>query len=128
MQKINFPTDYQQVMPYLILQNAAGFMQFMKDVFGAVEKMKHMRDEHIIMHGEVNVGECVIMFAEATDQYGVQNGGFFIYVADADATYEKALSLGATAVMPVSDQQYGRSGGVKDPFGNTWWVTTHVAG
>jgi PhnB protein len=128
MQKINFPADYQQVMPYLILKDAAGFMQFMIDVFGATEKMKHMRDDSIIMHGEVNVGECVIMFAEASDQYGVQNGGFFIYVADADATYEKALSLGATSVMPVSDQQYGRSGGIKDAYGNTWWVTNHVAG
>jgi hypothetical protein len=35
MQQINFPADYQQVMPYLILKNSAGFLQFMTDVFDA---------------------------------------------------------------------------------------------
>ena len=63
MQTVNFPKDYQQVMPYLIIQNATGFIDFMKDVFDATEKVKHMRDENIIMHGEVLVGESVIMFA-----------------------------------------------------------------
>lgn len=127
MENINLPAGYQQVMPYLILKDAAGFMQFMKDVFGAQDKAIHMRDENTIMHGEITVGESVIMFAEATEQYGVENGGFFIYVANADHAYAKALSLGATSVMPVSDQPYGRSGGIKDAYGNTWWITTHTA-
>jgi len=127
MPHINFPADYQQVMPYLILKNAAGFMQFMKEVFGAREKAMHMRDEQTIMHGEITVGSCVIMFAEATDQYAAETGGFFIYVTDADATYALALEKGATSVMPPADQPYGRSCGVKDFCGNTWWVTSQNA-
>ena len=127
MQQISFPADYNQVMPYLIVKDAAGFMQFMKDVFGATEKMKHMRDEHIIMHAEVFVGASVIMFAEATDAYSVSNAGMYIYVADADSTYAAALAAGASAVTPLADQSYGRSGGVQDPFGNTWWITAHNA-
>ena len=66
MNKINFPPDYQQVMPYLIIKGAADFMKFMHDVFGAEEKMKHMRDEHIIMHAEITIGGCVIMLADST--------------------------------------------------------------
>jgi PhnB protein len=27
-------------------------------------------------------------------------------------------------VLPLSDQNYGRSGGVKDPAGNIWWITS----
>jgi len=125
MHKINFPSDYQQVMPYLILKGAADFMQFMKDVFDAQEKMKHMRDERIIMHGELLVGESVIMCADATEQFGEKTGGFFVYVKDADVTFMYALAAGATAIMPVSDMPYGRSGGVTDPWGNQWWITTH---
>ncbi len=126
MEKVNFPTGYQQVMPYLIIKDAQGFLNFTKDVFGAVEKTKHMRDEHIIMHGEISVGECVIMFADATDAFSARSAGMFVYVADADATYEKAIAAGAVSITPVSDQPYGRSGGVTDPFGNQWWITTHV--
>ena len=126
MEKLNFPPDYQQVMPYLIIKDAHAFMEFMKNIFGAKEKTKHMRDESAIMHAEVTVGESVIMFADSTEEFPPRTGGFFIYVADADTTYNKAIASGAISIMPVSDMPYGRSGGIKDPFGNTWWPTTHV--
>jgi len=122
--QVTIPQGYQQVMPYLILRNAAGFISFMQEVFGAEEKMKHMRAEDVIMHAELAIGSCVIMLADSTEAIEPRAGGFFIYVADADATYEKALQAGATSVMPPADMPYGRSGGVIDPFGNTWWVTT----
>ncbi|RYE24130.1 MAG: VOC family protein [Sphingobacteriales bacterium] len=123
MEQLNLPEGYQTVMPYLIIPNAAGFLQFTKDVFGATEKMKRMRDEHTLMHGEVQIGGCTIMFAESTTEYPTQPAGLFICVADADATYQKALDAGATSIMPPADQDYGRSSGVKDPHGNTWWIT-----
>ena len=127
MEKLNFPSDYQQVMPYIIVDDAAGFLQFMKDVFGAEEKLMHMRDERTIMHAEIKIGDCVIMFADSTEQFGTRAGGFFIYVADAYTTYTKAITKGCSSLMPVSDMPYGRSGGVTDPWGNQWWITTHVA-
>jgi PhnB protein len=52
---------------------------------------------------------------------------FYLYVPDADALYARALQAGAASVHPVADQPYGdRSGGVKDPFGNTWYIATHI--
>jgi len=126
MLEINIPSGYQQVMPYLIVKDATGFMKFMQDVFGAKEKMTQMRDEKIIMHAEITVGECVIMFADSTDAFPPRTGGFFIYVPDADEAYIKAIAAGATSIMPVSDQPYGRSGGIVDPCGNTWWPTTSL--
>jgi PhnB protein len=126
MQHVNFPSDYQQVMPYLIVNNAAAFMQFLYDVFDAEEKMKHMRDENIIAHAEVRIGTSVIMLGDAIEGWPPVTGSFFIYVPNADATYEKALANGATSIQAVSHQPYGRSGGILDPYGNTWWVTTHV--
>lgn len=118
------PEGYNIIMPYLILPNAAGFIDFMQEVFGAEVIQKVMRDKSTIMHGEIKVGDGVIMFADSTDQYNAQPGGMFIYVEDADAAYNKAIAEGATAVTPISDQSYGRTGGVKDPFGNTWWITS----
>ncbi len=82
-----------------------------------------MGDENIIRHGEVKVGDTTIMFADATKTFGIQNGGMFICVEDADATFNNAVAHSAEVIMPMSDQSYGRTGGIKDPFGNTWWIT-----
>ena len=124
MKTVNIPEGYPQLMPYLIVENAAAFISFTQKVFDATEKFKTMRDEHTIMHAEISIGESVIMMADATDQFKQQNAGLFIYVDDCDTVFQRALDNGATTVMPPADQSYGRSGGVKDAFGNTWWITS----
>lgn len=122
--QLNIPAGYQQVMPYLILDNASLFLSFTQKVFGATEKHKSMREgsENVIMHAEVQIGDSTIMFANSTADYPPQTAGLYVYVEDADASYEKALAAGAVAIMLVTDQSYGRSGGVKDPCGNSWWI------
>jgi PhnB protein len=124
MQHVNIPERYQQVMPYLILKDATGFIKFMEDVFEARLDSKHMRDDHTIMHAELQLGHSIIMLADATDEHSVQTASMFLYVDNADNRYNLALGEGATEVTPVADQSYGRSGGIKDPFGNTWWITS----
>lgn len=124
MTSLNIPDGYQAIMPYLILNNAETFLQFAKEVFNAEEKMKVMRDGQYIMHGEIIMHGSTIMFAASTPEYAPQNAGLFIYVPDADECYHKALEAGASSVMPLSDQPYGRTCGVKDPTGNTWWITS----
>ncbi len=118
------PDGYHTVIPYLIVPNAALFIEFTKKVFQAELVNQHMRDETIIMHGEVKIGDTTIMFADSTPQFAPAPAPFFIYVENADITYALALQQGATVVTELGDQQYGRSGGVKDPFGNTWWITS----
>jgi PhnB protein len=121
---MKIPDNYQAVMPYLILKNASEFIEFTQKVFEAKETHRTMRDEKIIMHAEIMIGESTIMFADTTDEYNVSSAGLFVYVDDADATYKRALANGGVAVSELSDQPYGRSGGVKDPFGNVWWITS----
>jgi PhnB protein len=122
---MKLPEGHQQVIPYLILKNAEGFFDFTKQVFGATEQHRsYQGDKKSLKHGEISIGGSTIMFGQSSDAWGTDNAGLFIYVEDADATFKKALAAGATEVMPVTNQPYGRSGGVKDPFGNTWWITT----
>ncbi len=123
MKTSNIPEGYQRVMPYLIVENAAAFMEFTQKVFGAEEKFKAMRDEKLIMHAEILIGGSVIMIADATELYKPQPAGLFVYVDDCDTTYNNALANGATSVSEPADQSYGRSAGVKDAFGNAWWIT-----
>ncbi|QEC77232.1 VOC family protein [Mucilaginibacter ginsenosidivorax] len=119
----NIPENYQHIMPYLVIPNADKFIAFMKTVFGATEQYKAMRDENTIMHAELSIKGSTIMFAGCTDTFTQQNAGMFIYVDNCDETYHKALDNGAESIIPPANQSYGRSAGVKDPFGNTWWVT-----
>jgi uncharacterized glyoxalase superfamily protein PhnB len=121
---MNLPENNQTVMPYLILPNASGFISFMQKVFGAREILKHMRDENKIMHAEIMIGDSTIMLADTTEQFKTSTANLFIYVEDADKTVEKALNEGASVVKEVTNEEYGRGGGIKDPSGNIWWVTT----
>jgi uncharacterized glyoxalase superfamily protein PhnB len=121
---MKIPENYQTVMPYLILENAVAFIEFTKKVFDAKETHKTMRDENTIMHAEIMIGGSTIMFAEATKDFKVSNAGLFVYVDNADERFETALSNGSTIVTELSNQPYGRSGGIKDPFGNVWWITS----
>lgn len=126
MKNVNIPEGYPQITPYLVLPNAPAFIEFMQHVFDAEERYKVFRDEesNVIMHAELAVVTGVVMVADATDQFKQQNAGIYIYVDDCDSRYAQALKHGATTVMPPADQSYGRSAGILDPFGNTWWVTS----
>ncbi len=123
MSNLNIPEEYQAVMPYIIVDDPAALKQFMITVLGAKDKMHHPNPDGSFGHAEVTIGDSCIMFSNAMPEWGVNTAGLFVYVDDADAAYKLALENGATSLMPPADQPYGRSSGVKDPFGNTWWIT-----
>ena len=53
---------------------------------------------------------------------------FRLYLEDADTAYAQALAAGATSVTRVTELFWGdRVGRVRDPFGNIWWLQSHVA-
>ena len=117
------PQQYNPLMPYLILPNAYEFIAFMKEVFNAEQQMIVPRSEGILMHGELRIGDAVIMLADATAEFTARPAGLFIYVEKVDETYKKALAGGAKPSMEPQQQSYGYTCGFKDPFGNDWCVT-----
>lgn len=124
---MNLPKGHQIIMPYLMLNGAMKFIDFTKAVFNAEVNlnMHKMRDDfEKVMHSEIQIKGHTIMFTDATEEWKEQTANMFIYVDNADETFHKAIELGATIIMPLSDQNYGRTCGIKDPFGNTWWITS----
>jgi PhnB protein len=88
-----------------------------------------------IGHAEIEVGNSMVMLADANPQMGHKSpkalGGspisLLLYVENADDTVKRATAAGAKVVRPVENQFYGdRMGGVEDPFGHLWYVATHV--
>jgi PhnB protein len=107
----------------LIIPEAHKFFDFVQKVFNGEEKFRFMNDDQSLMHGEVSIGGSTIMFGNSGEQWQSQPAGLFVNVENADETFQKALDNGATVVTELDDKDYGRTGGVKDPFGNTWWIT-----
>jgi PhnB protein len=121
------PDDYHTVTPYLIVQGAPKLLAFLKQVFDAKERFIMPGPDGGIGHAEVAIGDSVIMFADSSPRYGPRNAMLYLYVADVDATYKRALEAGATSVHEPADQFYGdRSAGVEDAFGIHWGIATHV--
>jgi PhnB protein len=49
----------------------------------------------------------------------------YVYVEDVDATYNRALEFGAAPAAAPEDKPYlERGAGVRDSFGNIWWIAT----
>ena len=122
---MKLPNGHQAIMPYLMLNEANKFLDFAKAVFDAKEvRITYREDTKTIMHCEIQINGSTIMYCEATEDWKQQTANLFIYVDNADETFDKALKANAKTIMPLSDQDYGRTCGVEDPFGNTWWITS----
>lgn len=120
---MEIPKGHQAVMPYLMVTDAEKFIEFAKAVFDADLTYKGERDGKI-GHCEISINGSTIMFSNARDQWKPATANMFVYVDNADARYDKAVAAGSETVMPPADQEYGRSCGVTDPFGNVWWITS----
>ena len=129
------PQGYHHITPYLIIKGAAAAMDFYKDVFGATEIMRMPQPDGRIGHAEMKMGDSFIMLADEYPEMdivspttlGNSTVGILLYVDDADATFNKAVSRGAKVNKAMADQFYGdRSGTVIDPFGHKWTIATHV--
>jgi uncharacterized glyoxalase superfamily protein PhnB len=121
---MEIPKGHQALMPYLIVEDADGFFGFMEKVFGAELTYPAVRPEKLDGHCELGLAGSTIMFAKSGGEWTPRTADLFVYVENADETYGKAIENGASEVLPLSDQDYGRSGGVKDAAGNIWWITS----
>ena len=129
------PDDYPRVTPYLCIDGAAAAIDFYRKAFGATERMRMGGPGSKIGHAEIEIEGGLIMLADEHPDMDFRSpkalGGspvtVHMYVADVDAFCARAAAAGATVLRAVADQFSGdRSCQLKDPFGHTWSVATHV--
>jgi len=119
------PKGFHAVTPALNQANAAQTIDFCKKAFGAKERMRMAGPGGKIMHAEIVIGDSIIMLNDAM-QEPPQPAGLFLYVADVDKVFAKAVKAGATVVMSVQDMFWGdRLCRIADPSGNKWGIATH---
>lgn len=128
------PEGYHSLTPYLSVDDAAQAIEFYKRAFGATERARMPGPDGKIAHAELEIGDSVIMLADAfpqspytpPKQLGGTAGGVLLYVEDVDSVVQDAIDAGAKVTMPVDDMFWGdRYGTVTDPFGHAWQIATH---
>ncbi len=121
------PDGYHTVTPYLIVEGASSLIEFLKEAFDAQETECVVQPDGTIMHAEVTIGDSVVMLSDAMGERKPMPTSIYLYVNDADATYQRALQAGGTSMMEPANLFYGdRHGSVKDPAGNYWSIATHI--
>ena len=121
------PAGYHTVTPYLLVGDVAAELRFLTAAFDAKEKLRMEGEGGKLNHAEVQIGDSPVMMGCAGERCTAMPCMLYLYVADADALYRKALEAGATSIQEPALQPYGdRTCAVQDAFGNQWWIATHV--
>jgi PhnB protein len=129
------PEGYENVIPYLTVDDGKGAIEFYKRAFGATERSSMPAPDGRIAHAELQIGDALIMLSDPFPQFASRTPKelegttvvLFLYADDVDAVVQKAAEAGATVTMEPEDQFWGdRLGQVTDPFGHVWQIATHV--
>lgn len=123
------PKGYSSVTPYLMVNDAARLIAFMRDVFDAKEINRNTDETGRITNAEVHIGNAIVELSDASERWPATETALHVFVRDTDECYQRALAAGATSLYEPADMPYGeRSAGVKDEFGNRWFIATFQRG
>ncbi|WP_327089563.1 VOC family protein [Nonomuraea sp. NBC_01738] len=121
------PDGYTTVTPWLISRDTGAVIDFLREAFDAEELGRVVDDRGVIGHAEVRIGDAVVMLFDAGPSWPATPAFLRLYVPDARATHARAVAAGAVSVSEVTHLSFGDLvGRVRDPFGNVWWIQTHI--
>ena len=127
------PAGFHTLTPHIVADGAAA-IEFYKKAFGAEERFRLlMPGGDTVMHAQMTIGDSILMIGSEFPPDSLSpkaRGGssvyLHLYVADADALFDRAVKAGCTIKMPVSDTFWGdRYGIVEDLSGHQWSIATH---
>ena len=128
--------QYGSVTAMLTVADITAAASFYQKAFGFAKRSMLKGPDGKPMHAELTLRGTTLMLGPENAQRGARSaktlGGsavaLYLPVEDADKVVDKAVKLGASLVMPVTDMFWGdRCGTVADADGNNWWIVTHIA-
>ena len=129
------PQGMHTVTPNLVIRGCARAIEFYQRALGAKEVTRFPApDGKSIWHAELRIGDSIVFMNDemgttlsAPDAEHPAPVGMWLYVADCDAAYQRAVEAGAQGKMEPADMFWGdRTAAVIDPFGYLWNFATHV--
>ena len=121
------PEGYTTVAPWVVTDDTGAFLDFVAEAFGGEELGRVLTEDGLVGHGEIRVGDTVVLAFDRRADWPVMPSLLRVFVADADQVFSRAVAAGGQVVTAVANDAFGQRGGrIKDPFGNIWWVVSHV--
>lgn len=121
------PDGYSSVTPWIVGSDTAGLIDYLKRAFGAQELARLGGSDGRIEHAEMRLCGAVVMAFDAPLGWPPTPAFLRLFVEDCDATFARAVRAGGTMVSGCKRLAFGDCvGRVRDPFGNIWWLQTHI--
>jgi uncharacterized glyoxalase superfamily protein PhnB len=115
---MRLPDGWHSLTPRIVTDDVAGLVDFLKRTFGATG------DVHADRPAVMRIGDSMLMISGVGPRPATA-AFLYLYVDDADATYERALTAGAKSLEAPLDTPYGdRRAMVEDRWGNIWQIAT----
>lgn len=117
--------------PFVIVDDAGGFLEFVTAVFDAPETLEArtpMPDGSLI-HAEVRLGNADLMVADRREGWPARPGLLQVWVRDVGEVLARAEARGAEVVTPPVPF-YGETtlGRMLDPWDTLWWLYAPAPG
>lgn len=120
------------VMPHLLYRNVAQALTWLTATFGFVEYYRYTGPDGAVSNALMRVGAGWAMLGslnsgEQLAREGRPPQSVVVFVADADAHFERTRSSGAKVLAAPADAVFGeRQYAVEDPEGHQWFFSQHV--
>ncbi len=117
------------IAPWLSVRQGAKAVEFYKSAFGAAEVFRLDAPDGAVV-ARLSVDGAEFWLGDESPQYhnfspeslGGGTVRMVLTVADPDAVFQRAVSAGATEVVPVGEMHGWRVGRIVDPFGHHWEI------
>jgi PhnB protein len=112
---------YRSVTPRLVVDDVEAQVHFLREVFAATGAVEPGRPANI------HIGDSVVMVSSTAEREPFP-AFLYMYVDDADETFQRAVDAGAEVLEEPLDTPYGdRRAMVRDPFGNILQIAHPVS-
>jgi PhnB protein len=131
----SLPDGASIIIPRLFCRDVSAAIDFCKNTFGAVERLRRPSPDGTVAHAMLTIGSAMLMIeaewpglaSRAPQLDGSSPVVIYIYVEDVDKAVERAVAAGAKVLFAVQNQFWGdRIGWVMDPSGHVWTIATRI--
>ena len=134
------PSEYPTVIPMISYEDGIAALEWLAKAFGFHERTRLIGPNGQLSHGEMDVGDGVIMLATPTPDYESPKhhrehceealkwssvpwiiDGVLVYVNDLDSHFARAKAAGATLLSEIENDPPGRRYRAEDLEGHRWF-------
>ncbi len=127
------PTGWPRIVPHLIYDDPATAIEWLTRAFGFRERVarRHTSAYGIVERAQLDVGDSIVTLGLPSVHGDSPSRGastmLYVYVADVDEHYRRAIGAAARIVLDLGDRPWGdRCYQATDPEGHQWTFAQHL--